>query len=174
MEEIEVKILDIDKNKVIKRLEELGARKTFEGDVHASYFDFPDKRLDKNDSFLRLRKKGDIVELTFKKLISREKAKIMQEDEVVVNDFENMIKILKDLGLVELRNEAKKHRVSYELEKVHFEIDSPDDIPAYLEIEAPDLEKLENAVEKVGFSMKDAKPWSGKHVREYYQKKYNL
>lgn len=171
MEEIEVKILDIDKNKVIKKLEELGAKKIFEGNVHASYFDFHDERLDKDDSFLRLRKKGNLVELTFKKVISREKAKIMQEDEVVVNNFENMTKILKDLGLIELRIDAKKYRISYDLDNVHFEIDSPDDIPTYLEVEAPDLEKLKIAVEKMGFSMNDAKPWSGKHVREYYQKK---
>ncbi len=171
MNEIEVKILDIDKNKVIKQLESLGAKKVFEGKIHVLFFDFPNKKLEKESSFLRLRNKENFSELTFKKSISEEKAKIVEETEIVCDNFENAKKILKNLGLVELKISADKYRISYSLDGVHFEIDNLENFPTYLEIEAPDLAQLQKAVEKLGFSMKDAKPWSGKEVKEHYEKK---
>ncbi|MEK6857459.1 MAG: class IV adenylate cyclase [Nanoarchaeota archaeon] len=171
MNEIEVKILDIDKNKVIEKLESLGAKKEYEGKVNAIFFDFPDKKLAKDDSFLRLRNKEKFAELTLKKKVSKSEAKVMEETEITCDDFENAKKILSFLGLVESKSKANKYRISYSLDNVHFEIDSLEAFPTYLEIEAPNLEKLKSAVEKLGFSMKDAKPWSMKDVKEYYQKK---
>lgn len=171
MNEIEVKILEIDKIKVIEKLESLGAKKCFEGRVNASFFDFSDKKLEKNNSFLRLRDKENFSELTLKKSISKDTAKIMDETEIVVDNFKNAKKILESLGLVESKKKANKKRISYSLNDVHFEIDSLENYPTYLEIEAPDLEKLKIAVEKMGFSMKDTKPWSMKEVREYYKNK---
>ena len=168
MKEIEVKILNIDKNEVIKKLESLGAEKCFEGKVNASFFDFKDKRLKKENSFLRLRDKEKFSELTLKKKISKDEAKIMDETEIVVDNFANAKKILESLGLVESEIKMNKKRLSYKLGDVHFEIDSLENLPSYLEIEAPDLEKLKDAVEKLGFSMNDAKPWSMKDVKEYY------
>ena len=168
MNEIEVKILEINKDKIIKKLESLGAEKCFEGKVNASFFDFKDKRLKKENSFLRLRDKEKFSELTLKKKISKDEAKIMDETEIVVDNFANAKKILESLGLVESEIKMNKKRLSYKLGDVHFEIDSLENLPSYLEIEAPDLEKLKDAVEKLGFSMNDAKPWSMKDVKEYY------
>lgn len=171
MNEIEVKILDIDKNKVIEKLDSLGAKKVYEGKVNASFFDFFDKKLEKNNSFLRLRDKEKFSELTLKKSISKDTAKIMEETEIVVDNFQNAKKILESLGLIESKKKANKKRISYSLNDIHFEIDSLENYPTYLEVEAPNLEKLKTAVEKLGFSMKDTKPWSMKDVREHYKNK---
>ncbi|MFC1732480.1 class IV adenylate cyclase [candidate division KSB1 bacterium] len=167
MEEIEVKILEINTEEVIKNIEDLGAKRVFEGDIHFSYFDFDDKRLSKERKILRLRKKGKISELTFKKKISKEKAKIMEEHEVIIEDDDSIRKILGGIGLKE-RPSAKKHRISFALDDVHFELDTFPGIPTFLEIEAKTLDILKEYVEKLGFSMDNALPWSGKDVLRHY------
>ena len=169
MKEIEVKILDIDKERVISQLEALGAQKTLDCEMCASYFDFDDKRLEKEKKFLRLRTKGDCAELTLKQKISTEAAKIMEEHEVEFEDVERMTEILHALGLKEFKKDKKKHRIEYVMGNVHFEIDTHQGIPSLLEIEGTTIEDVQNAVKLLGFSMSDAKPWSGKKVMEHYR-----
>lgn len=169
MQEIEVKILEINTPYITKKLESWGAKNVFDGEVDASYYDFSNGRLKENDLFLRLRKKGPIVELTLKEKVEHEEAKIMQEYEVNVTDFEIMQKILYGLGLLEIKV-ARKHRTSYLLNEVHFEFDTFPGIPTFLEIEASTMERVREYVQKLGFSMQDAKPWSGGDVIRYYEK----
>jgi len=167
LKEIEVKVLEINVEKTEKKLKEIGAEKVFSGELINSYFDFPDKRLEKEEKILRLRKKGDRVILTYKKMINREKAKVMDEYEFEVQDFELLKKFFKEIGLLPIY-EFKKHRTTYELNKIHFEIDKYPDIPAFLEIEAPDLKTISEMVSKLGFSPDEANSYSIKEVLEYY------
>lgn len=169
MQEIEVKILGIDTPYIKQKLESWGAKKVFEGEVNASYFDFSNGRLKDHNIFLRLRKKGPTVELTLKEKVEQEEAKIMRECEVNVTNFEAMQKILYGLGLREIKV-AKKHRISYLLDEAHFELDTFPGAPTFLEIEAPTIELVREYVQKLGFSMQDAKPWSGGDVLRYYEK----
>jgi len=170
MKEIEVKILEIDVAAVKQKLESWGAIKVFEGDITASYYDFSDRELRDKDLVLRLRKKGQTIELTLKEKLNQEEAKIMEEYEVNVTDFETMQKILYQVGLREVKV-AKKYRVSYILDEVHFELDTFPDTPTFLEIEAPTLELVQKYVRRLGFSMQEAKPWSGGDLLRYYQKR---
>lgn len=169
MKELEVKILEINKKEVIKKLENLGAKKILDSNVNAIHFDFDDYSLSKQDKILRLRRKGDITELTFKRKISKKKAKIVEELEVKVDDFGSMKKVLERLGLKKIK-QYTKHRISYNLNDVHFELDTYPGIPTFLEIEAPDIKKVKESVEKLGYSMKDAKSWNGWDVLKYYRK----
>ena len=170
MQEIEVKILEVDKIRIIQKLEQLGAVKKFDGEINAFYFDFPDQRLTADNKLLRVRTKGEeYVELTFKKKISKEKAKIMEEHEVTFKGKIAALKeILSGIGLEELR-QIQKHRISYSLGNIHFELDKMPNIPLFLEIEATSLEELKEAVEKLDFTMDDAKPWSAKDVLNHYK-----
>ena len=170
MQEIEVKILEVDKEEVIRKLKDFGAKEIFEGEIIAIYFDFEGQKLTKGGKLLRLRKMGEKVELTFKQMISREKAKIMEEYEVKLTEFDVIKKILNELGLKEFRK-VIKHRVSYTLNNIHFELDTFPDIPAFLEIEAPSIEKIREFTHKLGFSIEDTRPWSIWDVLEYYGKK---
>ena len=169
MQEIEVKILEVDTLYITQKLESWGAKNVFDGEVNASYYDFSNGRLKDNNRFLRLRKKGSTVELTLKEKVEHEEAKIMQEYEVNVTDFEIMQKILYGLGLLEIKV-ARKHRTSYLLDEVHFELDTFPGIPTFLEIEASNMERVREYVQKLGYSMQDAKPWSGGDVLKYYEK----
>ncbi len=162
MKEIEVKILEIDVDSVIEKLKSLGAEKEKEVDILAFHYDV-------DGVSLRLRKVGDKVEFTSKKDIESENAKIREELEVEVDDFEKMSEILESIGFIE-KIELRKKRISYVLEDVRFEIDTYEGIPTFLEIEVPNEEKLFEMVSKLGFSVSDTKPWSWKKVLKHYGK----
>jgi adenylate cyclase class 2 len=171
MNEVEVKFLEIDKANLIRKLESMGARKEFDGTIEPIFFDYPDMRLRKIHNTLRLRKKGGIYELTFKEKRKEPPAKIAKETEVTVSDFQEMKNILLQLGLIELRA-CPKHRISYTLGDCHYELDTYDGIPTFLEVESEDLESVKKGVERIGFSMKDATPWSVREIMEHYGKEY--
>ena len=170
MEEIEVKILEINKKETVRKLKRLGAKKVSDGDTNAILFDFPNKKLKKAGKLLRLRTSGKKIELTLKKKISKKKTKIMKEHEVDLNDFEIARDILKGIGLKESKIYVK-NRTSYKLGKVKFEFDTLPGIPTYLEIEAPTEKIIEKCVKKLGFSMSDTKPWNAKDILKYYKEK---
>jgi len=141
MDEIEVKILEINVKKTLAKIESLGATKTFEGDLEAIYFDTPDKSLRNTNRILRLRRKGPITELTFKKRMPSTSVKHVKEYETKVTDFENTYKLLIGLGYEE-RRRTSKHRISYKLGEAGIEIDtylgSDAHVPTFLEIETQD------------------------------------
>lgn len=168
MKEIEIKILEIDVDQVIGKLEGFGAKRVFDGELDVKFYDFPGNLLKDGDKSLRLRKRSDAAELTFKHKLSQQGVKIAEEYQVNVDDFEEAQQILKSLGLIEFKNYIK-NRISYSLDGASFEIDTLEGCPTFLEIEAPTAEDVENWVTRLGFDMKDAKPWSGSEVLKYYQ-----
>lgn len=169
MKEIEVKILEINIEEVEKKLKEMGAEKVFFGEVVSVYFDFPDKSLEKEGKILRLRQKEDKVILTYKELISQDEAKIMDEHELEVGDFGGVKRIFEGIGLFPLY-QFNKHRTTYKLNNTNFEIDKYPGIPAFLEIEAPDLDTIYAIVSDLGFSKEKVNSYSVKEVLEYYGK----
>src|SRR3989344_3585262 len=66
MEEIELTYIDIDTDKIERKLIALGAKKA--GDYHYRriVFDYPDFSLDKQAAWVRLRDEGDKITLAFK------------------------------------------------------------------------------------------------------------
>jgi adenylate cyclase class 2 len=172
MNEVEVKILEIDATSVEKKLKALGAKKVFDGQLTWTAFDFPDRRLSGGEVLLRLRKEGDKTFLTLKRLLNRDAAKVSDETQITVDDYENMKKILLNLGLVEKKGyPLSKKRVSYVLNDMHFEIDTFPEFPTYLEIESTDTASIKEYVKKLGYSEADAKPWGAREVFAHYRSK---
>ncbi len=122
MRETEIKILEIDRDKVEKRLRTLGARKVFDGEIHALYYDDPAGSIRKRKGTLRLRKEGPKAVLTYKSHVGDRGAKIRDEKEVHVSDFGTARSILESLGFSPWL-EMKKHRTSFRLRGCHFEFD---------------------------------------------------
>jgi adenylate cyclase class 2 len=170
MREIEVKFLEIDSEKIIEKLKSLGAKKSFEGNIEAIYFDTSRKELKKRGVILRLRRRGDISELTLKKWMSAANAKVMEEKESKVEDFQEVRNILHNLGYREIVK-RRKYRTTYRLGDISFELDKITDLPHYLEIEAPSIERIRYAVNLLGLSMEDSKPWSEGDLRRHYRNK---
>jgi len=169
MQEIEVKILDINTQEITKKLLSYGAKKMFEGDMNITFFDFEDHRLKKEEKILRLRNEGTDHVLCTKGKIKKGKTKSAEETETKVEDPEATIQLLESIGL-QKQKQIKKHRIHFKLDNIHFEIDTLEGIPTFLEIEAPDEKSIEYWVQKLGFTMEMAKPWTGGDVMKYYAK----
>jgi len=150
--EIEIKILEINVEEIEKKLVGLGAEKIEEGLLHDKLFNFPDKRIPKEEMF-RVRKHENRVEITYK--ANPGKSDFLEHDEYQTNveDFDTICKILELLGLVVTRDRQKK-RTSYKLGNVKFEIDKYPTIPAYMELEGS-KEDIQKMLEKIGYTMKD-------------------
>lgn len=174
MAEVEIKILEVDVDALVKMLKGMGAQKTFDGKITPTFYDFPDRKLEKRGMTVRLRKRGHGVELTLKKSIRHRSAKIAQEFETKVADYQQMKIILRELGLKEISRSTShltKHRITYTLGKIHFEFDTYPGIPTLLEIEAQDIQSLRDAVASLGFTMDQTRAWTGKDVMAHYKKK---
>lgn len=171
MNEIELKVLDINIKTTVDKLYSLGAQKTFAGEVQVVTFDFP-KPLDKKGRILRIRKMGDIVELCFKGKVDKtqQNVKVREEIEVTTNSFENTIKLFEALGF-QVSSEGEKYRESYVLGEVKFDIDMVPDLPPFLEIEAPTKKQIIEYVAKLGFSMDQTSVLSARQLQKYYQEK---
>lgn len=171
--EIEVKILNIDRRAVEEKLISLGAEKVFDDDITAFYYDFPDGSIRNSGGTLRLRQEGIKSVLTFKKDFASTEAKIREEHEIGISDFNEMKYLLETIGLKAWIG-MKKHRTSYRLEEVHFEIDSYQDafshIPDFLEIEGRDVDSVYAHAELLGFSKENCKPWDIMQLAAFYSK----
>ena len=177
MKEIEAKILNIDRPKVEETLQGLGAKKVFDGEISAYFYDFKDDSIAKSNSVMRLRKEGDQIMLTFKKVLGEQGAKIAEESSVKVSNLSEMKKILENLGL-SVTGSTQKHRVSYRLETVHFDIDhyigKHSYIPEFMEIEGENLVEIHKWAELLGFKAQECLPWSINDLIKYYSPKSQI
>lgn len=145
--EFEVRILEIDKDQILKKLEELNAK--FEWDhIQKRYvYDFIPK-IDKK--WIRLRTNGEKSTLTIKNLVSSN-IDGTQELEVTVDNFDRTNLILKELGYVP-KGYQENRRIQYSLNGVEIDIDSWPMIPTYLEIEGKSEEAVWFALDLLGIS----------------------
>jgi adenylate cyclase class 2 len=173
MQEIEVKILEINPKEVEKKLIKLGAKKKFDGMIRSFTLDYPNRSLKKKKCLLRLRTMGETGFVTFKKGMKESKAKICEETEITVSDLEKMRIISEELGLAKV-DSMEKTRKSYSLGKVHFEIEKyinkHNNVPAFMEIEAPNTKLIYKYAKLLGFSEKECLPWTAGDVIRYYEK----
>ena len=171
MKEIEVKILNVSHIKLEQKLFELGAKKIFDGELYAIFFDTPDKKIKKTGGTLRLRKEGNKTIITHKQKILDKDVKIREENEVEVFGFEQMKKIFLALGFEEV-DIIRKKRVSYKIQNVKFEFDTFLDqygyVPEFMEIEAKSADEIYKYAELLRFKKEDCKPWTAKDISEYY------
>ncbi|MBW2997567.1 class IV adenylate cyclase [Candidatus Woesearchaeota archaeon] len=167
MKEIEVKILEIDPEKIVAKLKELGAEKIEQGLVHAKAYDFPDDRLVKKGQYVRVRKIADRIEVVFKNPIEGEHFKINEEIEFTIDDFDAACELFTKLGMKKFAD-MEKYRVTYKLGNVKIEFDKYAEIPWFMEVEAPTEQEVEKIVTLFGFDIKDEKKVTAKIIKEVY------
>ena len=141
--EIEERILEIDVEKTIKKLDELGAVKKGEWFYRRYTYDFTPKR---ESEWIRLRTNGEETTLTYKNVETRE-IDGTKELEISVDDFDETNEFLKILGY-EYKNYQENKRIRYMLDDVEIDIDTWPMIPTYMELEGPSIEKIKE-VEKL-------------------------
>ncbi len=144
--EYEVRVLDIDVDNLLKKLEELGAVKKGEYFQRRYVYDFKPKLEGK---WIRLRTNGENTTLTIKDIRDDKSISGTLELEEKVEDFDKTHLILKELGY-EAKAYQENKRITYVLEDIELDIDSWSLIPTYLEIEGKNEEAVKKYIELLG------------------------
>ncbi len=132
-------------------------------------FDFPNKQLEKIGGWVRVRDEGDKITLSYKQLNDRTLLGT-KEITVAVNDFEGTCTFLRAVGLQEFALQETR-REKWEFGACEVTIDTWPWIPTFLEVEAPDEEKLEATLVKLELQMENAVHGS---VEIAYQKYFDV
>lgn len=167
--EIEVKVLEIDKQDLISKLEKLWAVFVSEKNLSTKQFFLEDKKI----SF-RIRKFEDKNSqesfMTLKKSIPNDKAVTNMELETTIWNFETMDNILSQLWFNSF-SISSKIRTTYELNWVKFEIDEIEWIPTFFEIEAGSIETIYKYVDLLWYEKSQISLLWEKEIREIYKNK---
>ncbi|CAI3626377.1 class IV adenylate cyclase [Clostridium neonatale] len=161
--ELETRIVDIDVDNIRDILTLNNAEKVKSENQVNDIYDFEDGRLLAKKGYARIRTVADrlnkrtIYYMTTKKMISQNKFKVMEENEVIIDNKEMGEGIFKSLGLI-LKESNKKYRESYKIFDSLVEIDINDKnfcpFP-YIEIETNSEEKLDKIVKLLGYTIED-------------------
>lgn len=155
MRELEVKILNINLDKMENKIKSLGATLIDKEIQVNTLIDSANNYIEKQlNSYLRIRETKSYlnnnikVTLTMKKNINREGIRENIETNIDISDKNKMISLLKDLGY-NVIEEGKKDRTSYSLNGVRLDLDRWDDKiypEPYMEIEVSHGDELEGIV----------------------------
>ena len=136
--EYEVKVIDIDENKMKKLIKKLGAKKEYSKRLLTrTLFDIP-------NGFIRVRNEGDTVTITNK--IRKDKFPI--ENEITIKeDYNSGVNFIKSLGFKprstqESYREKWNHKLAHEIT-----FDNVPGIPTYMEIDCTSEENLNKLIE---------------------------
>lgn len=145
--EYEVRVLEINHDEMVKKLESLGAELQFDTLQQRYVYDF-NPVID--SKWIRLRTNGIKTTLTIKDL----NAKTIdgtKELEIEVDDFEKTNQILEELGYKN-RGFQQNKRTQYILNGVEIDLDRWPLIPEYLEIEGENEQAIYDCLSLLGIS----------------------
>lgn len=140
--EKEIKILNINVEKLKEKLKKLGAE--YKGTFFQKRYTYDVNSANPN-KWMRLRTNGEKTTLTIKEIIDNSKIDGTKEWEVEVSDFDETKNILFELGY-EFRNYQENKRTIYNYGNLEIVIDKWPQIPEYVEIEGKDSDEILNFV----------------------------
>lgn len=164
--EIEAKVLEVDEEKLSEKLEEIGAKKVFDSEIRSELYDFPDGRIEE-DGILRLRTRQDKSFVTRKQKVAFDDAKEMREIEFDIDRPDEFRAFMSSIGAQKI-HENTKNRVKWVKDDIEFVIDKFQNIPPFIEIEAPDRTRMKQAFKELGFSENETVNWGTKEIFEHY------
>jgi adenylate cyclase, class 2 len=162
--EIEVKFLEIDKPKLIVKLNSLGASDLGEEVITEQIFYDKDLNWIKEHKFVRIRKTKKGTYITYKHTEDRT-AVGTKEIEYMTAEADKVRAFLEELGLV-MHREQEKKRHKFKLVDVIVDIDTWPSIPTYVELEGPDEEAIKEAANKLEFDYSKGVFGTAAHVIE--------
>lgn len=172
MMELEVKLLNVDLDKIEKLLISKGAKLFAEENQLNRIIDTEDNKIRTSvPGYMRIRSYKDFISGEQKNLLTLKVKHITpgirsyEEIETEISDVESTVSIFEHLGY-KIINQNAKHRKSYSYEDVRFDLDEWDEemgLNPYLEIEVPYKERLDEIIEEFGF---DRKNISTKSIRD--------
>ena len=170
--EIETKVLNIDKNEIIKKIISAGGKKTGETRLSVDWYRPTGTKEDKDPWFLRIRSNSEGKhEVTWKaKSETVGIARKHKEINLLIQEPEKLTAIFEEIGLEKYAHQ-EKDRTSLTLKNCLLEIDQYPDMPAFLEIEGPNEESIKEIINLL--SLEKNKTWQ-KGERILIQEIYGL
>ncbi len=136
--EHEIKVLDVNIEELITKLEAIGAIKVHDDERTIIAIDTKDKAyLTKHDKLIRVTDEGSI-KVTMH--VNQSKPDIKEGIKFKTSRLKETMDFFHEMGLDPI-TKVTSHRISYELGKIDFDIDKFPSIPPFLEI---DIENIEN------------------------------
>lgn len=154
--EIEAKFLNQNHDEIRSKLKKLGAKCQFTTKlVHRTVFDFPDRRLSAQGSWVRLREELDgSVELMLKTVKTNEIGATFEQP-ITVHSYDAAKQFLLSIGL-EVKSEEESKRELWHLGNVEIMLDEWPWVPPYIEIEAPSEGAVKEVASKLELHWPDA------------------
>jgi len=152
--EIEVKFLQVDIDDMREKLKQIGATlKTPMRLMRRVVIKTPEMRKDLR-AFIRIRDEGDRITATYKHF-SAQSVDGCSEIEIIVNDFDETIRLFAAAGLP-YQNYQETRREVWTLGHAEIMIDEWPWVKPYIEIEANDEQLVRDIAAKLGFDWADA------------------
>jgi len=164
--EYEVRVLEVDVEKIQKKLNELNASLVEDVFQRRYLYDFNPVNPDK---WIRLRTNGKTTTLTIKDVVTS-KIDGTHELEIEVSDFDTTNEILNELGY-SVRGIQENKRIKYDLNGVEVDIDTWPKIPTYLEIEGKNEEEVYSTLDILGIPRDKA---ISLNTQSIYKEIYNI
>lgn len=173
MIEHEIKILDLDCDVLIKRLEHLGAEYVHTVRIQDRYYDTEDQTLAHRNERLRIRCQNNSVIITKKTKSDHPYTKSMREDDIEVKNLSYAKKLLeKELGLVVVKYKEKK-RITYKRQDCLFDFDYYEGMNPVLEIEGKSPESVQDMVRRLGLHFNLQVKRGSKRLFKHYGKHHH-
>lgn len=174
--ELEVKVFYENKKEILKKLNELKARKQFDGYIKQIIFDTKDHKLRDNGITLRLRKKGNKNILTLKKKEHITGVKATREIESYIEDFNKVHEIISGLGYLpsyELHKKRESYKVKWKSNDYLIEFDQflgrYKKVPPFFEVEAKNKKLLYEFLKILGIKKQEISVMNGAQlIKRYY------
>lgn len=153
-QEFETKILNIDKEEVVNKLEQIKAKKVSSELMRRWVFDWLDEDVESDYGWIRLRQEGKKVTLTYKNR-QRMSESDTKELETEVSDFDVTAEILHKIPF-KRKFYQENRRTIYVFEDIEFMIDEWPGLKPHLEIEGKTKAALTKGIELLDFVGKDS------------------
>ena len=167
--EWEAKFLDIDKNKLRKKLQTSGAKLVRPERLYKRAVFFLPKGHEIKGGWLRVRDEGDKVTMSLK-VVTNGKVDLQKEVTVEVGNYNNARQLLSEIGCVEKAYQETKREI-WRLGQTEITIDEWPYLEPYVEIEGSSEEAIKKASNLLGFDYTQAVFGS---VDQVISKKYGI
>ena len=164
--EYEIRILEINQDEMIKKLETLGATKKGEFEQKRYVYDLKPVQ---NGKWIRLRTNGKKTTLAYKDIVS-DTIDGTKEVEFEVSSISDAEEFLNKIGF-NYRSFQENKRIQYILDGVEIDIDTWPMIPTYMEIEGESEEKVNKMIEKLDV---DKSKITALNCDDIYRNIYNI
>jgi adenylate cyclase class 2 len=150
-QEIETKVLDIDRDKIVARLAELHAEKIKQTRLIVDWYRPKGVKEGEDPWFLRIRTDSSGKHEVTWKAISEILGTARKHKEInfTVSDDEKMADLFIELGL-EAFGHQEKDRTSFKLKDWQFDLDEYPGMPAFIEIEGTSEDHVKEAMKLLG------------------------